>query len=77
MSAKVEGPYKTLGEWAVERADMRIVCECGRTINVPADRILSRFGRDSSVQKAAIRLRCSTFQRRGHATISPIPILKR
>ncbi len=77
MQAKVEGPYKTLGDWAIERADMRIVCDCGRTINVPADKILSRFGRDSSVQQAVIRLRCSTCRRRGHATISPIPVLKR
>ncbi|MET3712652.1 hypothetical protein ABIC65_003370 [Sphingomonas trueperi] len=71
MPAKVEGSYKTLGEWAIERADMRIVCECGRTINVPADKILSRFGRDSSVQQAVIRLRCSTCRRRGMPPFLP------
>lgn len=77
MPARVEGPYQTLEAWAQDRADMRIVCDCGRTINVPADKILSRFRKDSSIQQAVIRLRCTTCRRRGHATISPIPVLRR
>ncbi len=77
MPGKVEGNYATLAEWAEQRSDMRIVCECGRTINIPADQILARFRFDGGVLQAVIRLRCTACRRRGHATITPIPILKR
>lgn len=36
----IEVSYKTLGEWAADRADLRIVCACGRTMNMPSEEIL-------------------------------------
>lgn len=72
-----DAPYKTLAEWATDRADMRIVCACGRTINLPAARIVERFKNDGEVATNMIRLRCSRCGRRGHASVSSIPILRR
>ena len=70
-------PYTTLGEWATDRADMRIACACGRTINFPAERILERFKGDGKVANKMIRLRCRGCGRRGHASLSAIPALQR
>lgn len=69
--------YRTLGEWAADRADMRIVCACGRTINFPAERILERFKGDGEVGAALVRLRCLSCGRRGHAEVSKIQALRR
>ena len=69
--------YDTLAEWAEDRADMLIVCKCGRTINVPSDKILPRFRYAESVTLAAARLRCTSCRRRGHATITPVVVLRR
>lgn len=69
--------YRTLGEWAADRADMRIVCACGRTINFPAERILERFKGDGEVAAKMIRLRCRGCGRRGHASLSAIQTLRR
>jgi len=69
--------YRTLGEWAADRADMRIVCACGRTINFPAERILERFKGDGEVPAKMIRLRCRGCGRRGHASLSAILTLRR
>lgn len=73
----IEAPYKTLGEWAADRADLRIVCACGRTMNMPAEEILGRFKRDGDVATSVIRLRCRGCGRRGHASVSAVPILRR
>lgn len=72
-----QSKYGTLAEWAIDRADMRIVCACGRTINVPAAKIIERFRSDGSIDRAATRLRCRSCGRRGHATMMPVPILRR
>lgn len=56
---------------------MRIVCACGRTINLPAERILERFKGDGEVASKVIRLRCRSCRRRGHASVSSIPSLRR
>ena len=45
----IEAPYKTLGEWATDRADMRIACACGQSMNMPASQILERFHGDGDV----------------------------
>ncbi|KQN90781.1 hypothetical protein ASE90_16975 [Sphingomonas sp. Leaf67] len=73
----IEAPYSTLGEWAADRADMRIVCACGRTMNMPAANILGRFKGDGEVSSKVIRLRCRGCGRRGHASVSSIPIFRR
>lgn len=73
----IAAPYRTLAEWAKDRADMRIVCACGRTINLPAERILDRFKGDGEVASKVIRLRCQSCRRRGHASVSSIPALRR
>lgn len=70
-------PYGTLAEWAADRADMRIVCACGRTINFPAERILERFKGDGEIASKMSRLRCRGCGRRGHASLSAIPFLSR
>lgn len=69
--------YQTLGEWAAARADMRIACVCGRTINLPAATIVSRFKGDGYVAEKMIRLRCGGCGRRGHASVSAVPVLRR
>ncbi|MBS86582.1 hypothetical protein [Sphingobium sp.] len=73
----IEAPYKTLGEWAADRADMRIACVCGRSMNMPAGQILERFHGDGDVASKVIRLRCRGCGRRGHASVSSVPILRR
>jgi hypothetical protein len=73
----IEAPYKTLGEWAADRADMRIACACGRTMNMPAATILERFKGDGDVTSKIIRLRCRGCGRRSHASVSSVPILRR
>lgn len=69
--------YNTLSQWAADRADMRIVCDCGRTINIPSEQILQRFRRDSDVPSSFVRLRCRRCGRSGHATVTSVPILRR
>lgn len=69
--------YATLAEWAADHADMRITCACSRTMNMPAATILERFGRDGPIKTSIIRLRCRGCGRRGHATVSPVPVLRR
>ncbi|WP_375244175.1 hypothetical protein [Sphingomonas parapaucimobilis] len=69
--------YNTLSQWAADRADMRIVCACGRTINLPSEQILKRFRRDGDVPSSFVRLRCRRCGRRGHATVTSVPILRR
>jgi len=73
----IEAPYKTLREWAADRADMRIACAYGRTMNMPAAKILQRFNSDCDVASTIIRLRCCGCSRRGHASVSSVPILRR
>ena len=73
----IEAPYKTLGEWAADCADMRIVCACSRTMNLPAAKILDRFNGDGEVATKISRLRCRGCGRRGHASVSAAPILRR
>lgn len=73
----IVAPYTTLGEWAANCADMRILCACGRTTNTPAADILSRFKGDGEVSSKLIRLRCRGCGRRGHASVSSIPIFQR
>ena len=53
MTARRPLSYDTLSEWAADRSDMRIVCACGRTINVPAENILLRFGADGLAVEAS------------------------
>ncbi len=76
MPSQNQSDFTTLGEWEAARADMRIACVCGRTINLPAAKIIERFKSDGAVSKALTRLRCGSCRRRGHATITPVPILK-
>lgn len=73
----ITAPYQTLAQWAKDRADMRIVCACGRTINLPAARILERFKGDGDVASKVIRLRCRGCRRRGHASVASVPALRR
>lgn len=75
--ATIEAPYSTLGEWAADHADMRIICACGRTMNMPAAAILDRFKGDGPVPSKVIRLRCRGCGRRGHASVSSVPIFRR
>lgn len=77
MPGSAEGGYRILAEWAEDHADMRIVCVCGRTINVPAEKIVQRFRFDGAVAVAVTRLLCRGCRRRGNATITPVPILTR
>ncbi|TVV76922.1 hypothetical protein [Sphingomonas solaris] len=77
MPATDPPPYKSLAEWAADRADMLIVCTCGRTINLPSGNIVERFRGEGSVSTAAIRLVCKGCGRRGHATLTPVPKLRR
>ena len=77
MPAANPPPYSTLAEWAADRADMLVVCACGRTINLPAGKIVERFRYDGSVAAAAIRLVCKGCGRRGHATLTAVPKLRR
>jgi hypothetical protein len=76
MPAQNQSDFTTLGEWETARADMRIVCACGRTINLPAAKIIERFKSDGPISKALTRLRCGSCRRRGHATITHVPLLK-
>jgi len=76
MPGKAEGNYVTLAQWAGDRSDMRIVCKCGRTINIPSEKIVERFRFAGEVSKAVARLVCMSCRRRGHATITPVPILR-
>lgn len=76
MPAQNQSKFMTLEEWATSREDMRIACACGRTINFPAVKIIERFRSDGPISQALIRLRCQNCRRRGHATITPVPILK-
>lgn len=73
----IDASYATLGDWAADRADMRIVCACGRTINMPAATILERFRKDGPVATAVIHLRCRGCGRRGYASVTAIPVLRR
>ena len=77
MRPSNEAPYATLGEWAAAHADMRIRCACGRMMNVPASTILQRFGRDGQVDANIVRLRCRSCGRRGQASVSSMPVLRR
>jgi len=36
--------FQTTMDYARHRADMRIVCQCGRTINIPFANVLKLFG---------------------------------
>lgn len=76
MTTQNQSKFTTLGEWAASREDMRIACACGRTINLPAVKIIERFTTDGSISQALTKLRCQSCRRRGHATITPVPILK-
>ncbi len=40
MPASNQSKFTTLAEWAAAREDMRIVCACGRTINLTAGKII-------------------------------------
>ncbi len=77
MSPSNLSSYTTLAEWAADKADMRITCVCGRTMNMPAATILERFGRHGPIRTSIIRLRCRGCRRRGHATVSSVPVLRR
>jgi len=76
MPGKAETSYLTLAQWTGDRSDMRIVCMCGRTINIPSEKIVERFRFAGEVSKAVMRLVCTGCRRRGHATITPVPILR-
>jgi hypothetical protein len=49
---------------------------CGRTINIPSEKIVERFRYAGEVSKAVTRLVCTGCRRRGHATITPVPTLR-
>lgn len=76
MAILNQSAFTTFGEWAASKQDMRIVCDCGRTINLPSANIIKRFGADGPIGEALIRLRCQTCKRRGHATVTPVSFLK-
>lgn len=64
--------FATLQKWADARIDMRIECACGRTVNVPSNQILVRFGFDGLTDEAADRLRCKRCGERGKASMVPV-----
>ena len=64
MPALNQSKSTSLGEWASAREDMRITCPCGRTINLPAVKIIERFRCDGPISQAITRLRCTTCGRR-------------
>ncbi len=76
MPGKAETSYVTLAQWAGDRTDMRIVCMCGRTINIPSEKIVKRVRFAGEVSKAVMRLVCTGCRRRGHATITPVPTIR-
>lgn len=65
-------------DYAHNRADMRIVCECGRAINLPFDQILKTFGGiPQRLEQAKARLKCKRCFKRGRVTISPVATVRR
>jgi hypothetical protein len=52
MPAQNLSEFTALGEWEKARVDMRIVCACGRTINLPAAKIIERFRSDGPISLA-------------------------
>ncbi len=76
MPASNQSKFTTLAEWAAAREDMRIVCACGRTINLPGGKIVERFKFDGEILLALTKLRCGSCGRRGHATVTPVSFLK-
>lgn len=70
--------YFTTMDYAQNRADMRIVCECGRIINIPFQNVFAMFGGiPQHVDKAKRRLVCKRCFKKGVATISPVPTVRR
>lgn len=60
------------------RADMRIVCECGRTINVPFGDILKLFsGLPLPIANARSRAKCKRCFARSRVIVSPVPTVGR
>jgi len=70
--------FETTMDYARHRADMRIVCQCGRTINVPFANVLKLFGgMPQPIAKATGRLKCKRCFKRGAVTVSPMPTVRR
>lgn len=70
--------YFTTLDYASHRADMRIACECGRIINVPFQNVFAMFGGiPQHVDRAKRRLVCKRCFKKGAATISPVPTVRR
>jgi len=66
--------FETTMDYAHHRADMRIVCQCGRTINVPFADVLKLFG---GLPQAITRLKCKRCFKRGEVKVSPVPTVRR
>lgn len=57
---------------------MRIVCQCGRTINVPFADVLKLFGGlPQAMPRAIERLTCKRCFKRGEVVVSPVPTVRR
>lgn len=70
--------FETTMDYAHHRADMRIVCQCGRTINVPFANVLKLFGgMPQAMPEAAARLKCKRCFQRGKVTVTPVPTVRR
>lgn len=70
--------FRTTMDYAHHRADMRIACECGRVINVPFADVLKLFGGlPQKMEHAKGRLKCKRCFKRGKATVSPVPTVRR
>ena len=70
--------FETTMDYARHRADIRIVCQCGRTINVPFANVLKLFGGlPQTMPQAIARLKCKRCFKRGSVKVSPVPTVRR
>jgi len=70
--------FETTMDYAHHRADMRIACQCGRTINVPFADVLKLFGGiPQKIPQAIARLKCKRCFKRGKVHVSPVPTIRR
>ncbi len=65
-------PVRSLNDIVNQRGSLRINCQCGREINLPAIEIIERFKQSCSLDEAKRRLKCKRCGKRAVVKLDPI-----